>query len=69
MLVVGMRGLGAEVSKNIVLAGVREIVVMDHTSLERGDTAERFLMQHNGVNVLCPTLILLTSGNTYISLT
>lgn len=51
MLVVGARGLGAELSKNIVLAGVQEVKLLDHTALEEGDTAERFLMQKNGVNV------------------
>lgn len=54
MLVVGMSGLGAEVSKNIVLAGVQEVTVMDHAPLETGATANRFLVQQNGVNVMLP---------------
>ena len=49
---VGLCGLGAEVSKNIVLAGVQEVTVMDHTPLEPEDSASRFLMQHDGVNVI-----------------
>lgn len=46
-----MKGLGAEVAKNIVLAGVREVTLLDHTPLETGDSACRFLMQEEGVNV------------------
>ena len=63
VLIVGVRGLGAEVSKNIVLAGVREVTLLDHTSLGSGDSAERFLMQCEGVNVMsnpCPLYCLTT---------
>ena len=52
VLIIGIHGLGAEVSKNIVLAGVQEVTVMDHTPLEEHETANRFLMQRNGVNVI-----------------
>lgn len=52
VLVIGVSGLGAEVSKNIVLAGVQEVTVMDHTPLAAGATASRFLMQQDGVNVI-----------------
>lgn len=51
MLVVGGRGLGAEVAKNIVLAGVQEVTLLDHTHLKAEDSAGRFLMQNNGINV------------------
>lgn len=51
VLVIGVHGLGAEVSKNIVLAGVQEVTLLDHTLLEAGDSANRFLMQQDGVNV------------------
>lgn len=54
VLIVGVGGLGAEVSKNIVLAGVQEVVLLDHTSLESADSACRFLMQKDGANVMFP---------------
>lgn len=53
---IGVCGLGAEVAKNIVLAGVQEVTVLDHTSLKTDDSACRFLMQADGVNV-CLNLI------------
>lgn len=30
MLLVGLRGLGAEVAKNLILAGVRALTMLDH---------------------------------------
>lgn len=48
VLVIGICGLGSEVSKNIVLAGVREVTILDHTSLTEHDSACRFLMQKDG---------------------
>ena len=51
VLIVGVAGLGAEVSKNIVLAGVQEITLLDSASLESADSACRFLMENDGVNV------------------
>ena len=51
VLVIGMRGLGAEVCKNIVLAGVRGLTVLDPTSLGADDVAGRFLTQKEGENV------------------
>ena len=51
VLIIGIRGLGSEVSKNVVLAGVREVTVLDHTSLMTQDTACRFLMQAVGQSV------------------
>ncbi len=51
VLIVGMAGLGAEVSKNIVLAGVQEVTLLDSTPLDSADIACRFLMQQDGINV------------------
>ncbi len=51
MLVVGLRGLGSEVVKNIVLAGVHAITILDHTPLSKDDFAERFLIRQDGENV------------------
>ena len=51
VLVVGLRGLGSEVVKNIVLAGVHAVTLLDHTSLSKNDFAERFLIRQDGENV------------------
>ena len=51
VLVVGLRGLGSEVVKNIVLAGVKGVTILDHVPLSREDVAGRFLMQQEGGNV------------------
>lgn len=51
VLVVGLRGLGSEVVKNIVLAGVNQVTILDHAPLSQEDVAGRFLMQREGRNV------------------
>jgi molybdopterin/thiamine biosynthesis adenylyltransferase len=33
VLLIGVRGLGAEVAKNIVLAGVKSLTLLDHTNV------------------------------------
>ena len=55
---IGACGLGAEVAKNIVLAGVQEVTMLDHTSLKTGDSACRFLMQTDGVNVRVMSILI-----------
>ena len=51
MLVIGLRGLGAEVCKNLVLAGVQALTVLDSSPLGPEDVAGRFLTQTEGENV------------------
>ena len=51
VLMIGMRGLGAEVCKNLVLAGVRALTVLDSAPLGPEDVAGRFLTQTEGENV------------------
>lgn len=51
MLIVGMRGLTAEVSKNVVLAGVKSLTVLDNRVLSEEDSATRFLCPTVGENV------------------
>lgn len=51
VLVIGMRGLGAEVCKNLVLAGIRALTVLDSAPLGPEDVAGRFLTQTEGENV------------------
>lgn len=48
LLLVGMRGLVAEVGKNMVLAGVRSVTVLDHAPLGPEDVGGRFLMSTEG---------------------
>ena len=52
ILMVGMRGLAAEVCKNVVLAGVKSLTVIDHRPLIEEDCATRFLCFKLGENVL-----------------
>lgn len=51
VLMVGMRGLAAEICKNVVLAGVKSLTVMDHRPLIEEDCATRFLCFKLGENV------------------
>ena len=48
---VGMCGLAAEVCKDVVLAGVHSLTVMDSRSLFEEDSANRFLCFNLGENV------------------
>ena len=51
VLVVGARGLAAELCKNVVLAGVRSLTVLDPEPLGHHDVASRFLGRAEGENV------------------
>ena len=51
VLMIGMRGLWAEVCKNLVLAGVQALTVLDSAPLGPEDVAGRFLTQTEGENV------------------
>ena len=46
-----MRGLTAEVSKNVVLAGIKSLTVLDDRVLSDEDCATRFLCPTVGENV------------------
>ena len=43
VLVAGLRGLGCEVAKNLVLAGVKSLKVLDDTALSEEDLESNFL--------------------------
>ncbi|WAR19881.1 SAE1-like protein, partial [Mya arenaria] len=45
VLLIGLRGLGAEVAKNIVLAGIKSITLLDHT--QRAEMAQSRTQQLN----------------------
>jgi len=43
ILVAGMKGLGNEVAKNLVLAGVNSMTILDHEELTKEDSVSSFL--------------------------
>lgn len=43
ILLVGLNGLGAEVAKNIILAGIKAITLMDDRNVTPEDSASQFL--------------------------
>ncbi|KAJ7303865.1 hypothetical protein JRQ81_011373 [Phrynocephalus forsythii] len=44
VLLVGMKGLGAEVAKNLILAGVKALTMLDHHQVLPEDTQAQFLI-------------------------
>uniref|UniRef100_A0A8D0H7X7 SUMO-activating enzyme subunit 1 n=1 Tax=Sphenodon punctatus TaxID=8508 RepID=A0A8D0H7X7_SPHPU len=44
VLLVGMKGLGAEVAKNLILAGVKGLTMLDHQQVSQEDTRVQFLI-------------------------
>ncbi|XP_060639686.2 SUMO-activating enzyme subunit 1-like [Anolis sagrei] len=44
VLLVGMKGLGAEVAKNLILAGVKALTMLDHQQVMPEDTQAQFLI-------------------------
>ena len=65
VLVVGVRGLGAELSKNIVLAGVKTVTLLDHEPLTPSNLGSRFLGRTEGVNVSTHVYIMYYSYYSY----
>lgn len=49
VLLIGIRGLGAEVAKNIVLAGVKSLTLLDHTQVTEEDACSNFLVSRDDV--------------------
>lgn len=49
VLLVGLRGLGAEVAKNLILAGVKGLTMMDHQQVSPEDTRAQFLVPAGSV--------------------
>ena len=49
MLLVGLNGLGNEVCKNILLAGVHHLTLLDHTTLTKEDVENQFLSEKSEV--------------------
>jgi tRNA A37 threonylcarbamoyladenosine dehydratase len=51
VLVVGMRGLGAEVCKDVVLAGIKSLTIIDTTPNDDITSCNRFLCTNGGSTV------------------
>lgn len=49
VLLIGLRGLGAEIAKNIVLAGIKSITLLDCTESTEEDGCSQFLISRNDV--------------------
>lgn len=49
VLLIGLRGLGAEVAKNIVLSGIKSITLLDHTQVTEEDACSQFLVSRDDV--------------------
>ncbi|XP_043475996.1 SUMO-activating enzyme subunit 1 [Leptopilina heterotoma] len=49
ILLIGLNGFGAEVAKNIILAGVKSITFLDHRSVSQIDKCSQFLVSANQV--------------------
>merc|ERR1712110_789976 len=46
VLLIGLKGLGAEVAKNIILSGVKAITLMDHQEIEEEDKMSQFFVSN-----------------------
>lgn len=43
VLIIGLNGFGAEIAKNIILAGVQAITFLDHRNVTAEDRCSQFL--------------------------
>lgn len=49
VLLVGMKGLGAEIAKNLILAGVKGLTMLDHEQVSLEDPGAQFLIRTGSV--------------------
>ncbi|GAB1291602.1 SUMO-activating enzyme subunit 1 [Apodemus speciosus] len=49
VLIVGMKGLGAEIAKNLILAGVKGLTMLDHGQVSPEDPGAQFLIRTGSV--------------------
>lgn len=49
ILLIGLRGLGAEIAKNIVLAGIKSLTLLDQTEVTEEDTCSQFLIPQSEI--------------------
>ena len=50
ILIYGMRGLGAEIAKNLILMGVKEVSLYDEQIVKINDLSSNFCLQNDDVN-------------------
>ena len=50
ILIVGQRGLGVEIAKNIILAGPKSVTIYDPTTVAIGDLSANFFLKEEDVN-------------------
>ncbi|XP_078000859.1 SUMO-activating enzyme subunit 1-like isoform X2 [Glandiceps talaboti] len=49
MLLVGLKGVGAEVCKNVVLCGLKSLTLLDHTTVGEEDAFSQFLVSRDSI--------------------
>ena len=71
VLISGMGGLGVEVAKNIILAGIKSVTIHDTRNCELSDLASNFYLRESsiGKNRALESLAQLVSLNEYVSVT
>ncbi|KAK2582321.1 hypothetical protein KPH14_004660 [Odynerus spinipes] len=47
VLLIGLGGFGAEIAKNVILAGVKAITLLDHRNMTKEDTCSQFCIPHD----------------------
>eukprot|EP01038_Epipyxis_sp_PR26KG_P008482 gene8482-11465_t len=68
VLIIGMNGLGVEIAKNIILAGVKSVYIYDETLTSSGDLSSQFYLteQDIGINRAIVTVPKLAELNPYV---
>ena len=49
ILIVGMRGLGLEIAKNIILSGVKEVKILDQNNVLINDLGSNFILSEESI--------------------
>ncbi len=59
VLIIGLKGVNSEVCKNLVLAGVHSVTILDHEKVSEEDLGSHLFLSPNdvGKNVLLVTLL------------
>ncbi|XP_063587839.1 SUMO-activating enzyme subunit 1-like [Penaeus indicus] len=71
VLVAGVCGMGAEVTKNLVLSGIKSLMLLDHRNLTEIDVCANFLAPHDAVGqnealTMCEILVRAIPKHTYL---
>ncbi|KAJ3572643.1 hypothetical protein NP233_g2953 [Leucocoprinus birnbaumii] len=68
VLIVGLQGLGVEIAKNIVLAGVKSVTIYDPEPVTVQDLSSQFFLRHEDIGKLraAATLPRLSELNAYV---